>query len=232
MAFDIYAGPLTRFYLDEWENVAQAMAKAQGYKYTKISPGKHQKPSPEAVEQAVASFQQWLKQEMAQHVPGGITWQDSRTGEYFTDRPTWQGYTGLLLLAAYAQQPGMVLPEKTPETWDSDPAFAASVAVQEKCRFPHIMCVDMWLPADFTFWFMALSLTGQKTRYGSTHALYRQLQELNAATLKGTEDDLKNWAQGDCDLNDLKSAARFGLSLFTFIARNAVEHHTPILCSF
>jgi hypothetical protein len=30
MAFDIYAGPFTRFYRRDWENVAQRFARLQG----------------------------------------------------------------------------------------------------------------------------------------------------------------------------------------------------------
>ena len=46
MGLDIYAGTLTRYYTQNWKNVAQQWAEANGYTFTRVAPN----GEPEAVD--------------------------------------------------------------------------------------------------------------------------------------------------------------------------------------
>ena len=55
MALDIYAGSMTRYYCNDWENIVEQQAKRDGFKYTQMSPhgvvDKRNRPKDEEVQQ-------------------------------------------------------------------------------------------------------------------------------------------------------------------------------------
>jgi hypothetical protein len=256
MAFDVYVGTMTRFYRREWENVAQRMAREQGVKYTMIHAGGDPEPPPAAdeIREAVAGWRIALSEGLAPHGCGPVTWDEGDSQPYFTDRPSWEGYSAMLIWAAHAEHPDLPIPAEVPESWVSDTAFQRSHERDFESRFRTILEPQLWLPAEFTFVFDAPTVASEEnSRIGSTFTLKQQLDEL--------------WSQAEDKLRALKAAqqpgspaaskpsffrrllgrksespepqrprlaetAEFGLQIFRNLAAKACEHRLPILLHF
>ena len=119
MALDVYVGTLTRYYTREWENVAQRQAREQGLKYTLISPDgpwdKLEKPDPTEVSTVIERWREALNQGLGENISQPLSWDESANAPYFTDRPSYQGYSGLQLWAAYAAKSDAAAPTSLPK---------------------------------------------------------------------------------------------------------------------
>lgn len=229
MAFDVYTGTMTRFYRREWENVAQKAARELGITYSMIFAGGDPEPPAHAsdIQEAVDIWCESLTQGLRPHGVGPVKWSESEAEPYFTDRPSWDGYSGLVLWSAYAQHPELSPPTELPESWVDDIAFRRSTAAEFKSQFQQIQQPQLWLPVDFPFVFDAATLTSDRECIGSTFALKEQLELLHAQTSDHLDQMIERYPQ-----NDLFQAAQFGLSVFRFLAEKACEHRLPILLSF
>ncbi|MGO9314795.1 MAG: hypothetical protein ACLQDI_18955, partial [Syntrophobacteraceae bacterium] len=148
---------------------------------------------------------------------------------YFTDKPDWIGYAGLLLLAAHKEHPQFHTPERASQHWDRDPAWQASTAEGFKSRFAQILIPEMWLPVNFTFTFKASDVTGNEAWFGSSVTLLGQLTVLNQETFKASESDLAQWRFDGAGREDpFEKSARLGLAMFMHHARLSVEHKLPM----
>jgi hypothetical protein len=234
MAFDVYAGSLTRYYTDRWENVVQKRAREQGYSNQKIGPdGPRTPPSPEEVQSAIADWRQAVAQALGEKLSEPLQWEESVSTPYFTDRPGWEGYSALLLWAAYASAPEAP-PERIPETgWADDPVFQRAIERDSGTRYRQILQPELWLPADYDFCFNYPSVVQQPTWIGSTGGLRRDLDELNERTFRASEAELARCLTGEFDAaTELEHDALFTLALFVSLAREADHHRLPMILSY
>jgi hypothetical protein len=231
MAFDVYVGSFTRFYRREWENVVQKMAREQGSEYKMIYAGGPPPPPQPAAEirEAVRTWCADMQRVLGSNVPHSIEWDESENSPYFTDRPGWEGFRGLLLLAAYEDHPDLSPPEELPEEWASNEAFIRSTAKGFRPKYPQILMGELWLPLEVRFYFEGATLTSEKQRIGSVYELRRQLEELKAATVPKLAA-----ARGPTDVEKetLLEAGRAGMEVFLRMATLACEHRLPLLLSF
>jgi hypothetical protein len=224
MAFDVYAGTMTRFYRREWENTAQRMAREQGHTYRQVYAGGPPGPPPAAdeVRAAVRAWLQAMNTALAPHGCSPVEWVEADNQPYFTDRPGWPGYSALLVWAAHAEHSELPLPTSVPESWADDPAFQKSTEPNFKTNYRAILEPQLWLPAEFPFTFDFPTLTSeQPSAIGSTFALRFQLDQLKAKTST-------NLAAG----NDLAQTATFAIDTFRTLADQACTHRLPLLLSF
>jgi len=124
MAFDVYVGTMTRYYRRDWENVAQRLARERGLGYKTIHVGGNPGPPPpsEKIRQLVEAWWEILSRIVQEQGFGPIRWEEDDTQPYFTERPTWDGYTALLIWAAHAEHPDLPLPTHLPQSWVDDAA--------------------------------------------------------------------------------------------------------------
>ena len=231
MAFDVYVGSFTRFYRREWENVAQKMAREQGMKYKMIYAG-GQPPTPQPaheIQEAVRAWRVAMQHGLGTNMPHTIEWDESEHSPYFTDRPGWPGYTGLLLLAAYEDHPDLTPPAQLPEQWISDEAFQRSTAKGFRSKYPQILNPQLWLPLEVDFYFECGTLTEEKQKIGTTHGLKRQLEELHASTEARLADVIST---ASTEKDTIDHAGKIGLEIFRDMATLACEHRLPLLLSF
>jgi len=141
MAFDVYVGTLTRFYRREWENVVQRMSREQGMQYKMIYAGGEPEPPAPAddIRQAVIGWRSALSEGLKPHGFGPVTWDEGDSVPYFTDRPGWEGYGGLLVWAAHDEHPEMPVPMHLPESWVDDPAYQRSADPKSPSRYQSIL---------------------------------------------------------------------------------------------
>jgi hypothetical protein len=256
MAFDVYVGTMTRFYRRDWENVAQRTAREQGIKYTIIHAGGEPEVPPPAddIRQAVAGWRDALSDGLDAHGCGPVTWDEGDDQPYFTDRPTWDGYSAMLIWAAHAEHPDLPVPVEVPESWLANPAFQRSHERDFESRYRKILERQLWLPTDFPFVFDAPTVASdENTRIGSVFTLKRQLDDLWTQTADKIRElitarrlELPAAAKPslfgrllrhksrlpDPERPRLAEMAEFGLQIFRNLAANACEHRLPILLHF
>ena len=253
MAFDVYVGTMTRFYRQEWENKAQRMAREQGIRYQMIHAGGEPEPPPpaEEIREALAHWCLGMSNSLRSHRCGPIKWDEGDDRPYFTDRPTWDGYKGLLLWAAHAEYPRLPLPPNIPDPWQQDAAFQRSTRPGGYTRFKTILSPQIWLPVDFPFVFEGPTLAASNpTCMGSVFTLKRELDQLHRKTSRRL-NELKNMPEGvlepqgllarlfrkasipaDPSRPKLAEAADVGLRVFRDLAAKACEHRLPLLLCY
>lgn len=116
MGLDIYVGPLTRYYLGDWETVVQRHGRESGIPVTiirKDSENNQSQPklSAEEVLDIVVRWRAGLTAGLGSNMTDPLNWAESADGEYFTDKPAWDGYGSLALLAAYEEHPQLARPK-------------------------------------------------------------------------------------------------------------------------
>lgn len=234
MAFDIYAGTFTRFFTRDWENVVQRQARLDGTEYRMIyAGGETPPPSPEEVREVVAAWKAGINGSLAQDGHAAIEWSEDDGQPYFTDRPAWEGYAGLLLWAAYAEKPEAKPPHFVPESWAADRVWQ-EVMERDAIHFRSILQATLWLPGDFRFCFGFPSLTGdddEEVMIASTGGLLAQLRELGQKPLQWQSQGLFSKLRRN-DGVPLEEAAQWGRERFVAVVEKAVEAKLPFMLSF
>lgn len=238
MAFDLYAGTFTRYYRREWENSAQRMARETGTRYHTVHVGgKPEAPPPaEEIRDAVGHWRRAMNEGLGANLDEPIAWGEGDNQPYLSRRPAWDGYSALLLWAAYSTCPEMSRPRHLPSSWADDPAYQKATAKQSHVPFPNILIASMWLPGKFEFVFSFPTLASEDPRpIGSTFALRAELDALMANT--AAELDSAPTIGDVTDPPDeravtLVEMARFGLAIFREMAEWACEHRLPLLTDF
>lgn len=232
MGLDIYVGPLTRYYLGDWENVVQRYGREQGIPVRVIKPeGTPELPklSAEQVLQAVTNWRADLSTGLGSNLSEPLDWPESGAGEYFTDRPAWDGYGSLALLAAYDEHRDLARPKVAIAKFGDDPAWKRSTAADFKSRYSSILLPELWLPCKFEFVFKAQDLSGNEIWMGSSLSLLRQLRELNNSTANATPAQLEQSRRENFNPGDsFDKASRFGLAMFLQLAEKSVNLSVPM----
>lgn len=232
MAFDIYAGPVSRFYADEWENVVQAKSRKDGISYSKIRASKEPFPSMSQVRESVLKWQEAASHYLKDHIREPLSWDESDAAPYFTDRPGWQGYSALLLTTAYVEAE-KTPPSAHPDEWFTDAVYLEMLKQEGKSRYAPLLEGGFWIPCDFDFGFMGPNILGDQIFIASSSLLLHTLDKLNELHFKATEADLKKYLIEEIDASDqLERDAKFTLAVFHDIAKKSIAHRVPILLSF
>jgi hypothetical protein len=247
MALDVYVGSLTRYYTGDWETLGQSIAREQGLNYVVIRPetrswrerlagfanrlmGRSGAPTAEQTQAAVVAWRAQLARELGETPGAPLDWDESADAPWFTDRPAWDGYGSLLLLAAHDEHPELGPPTQAPEKWPEDVAWQAATADGGKgSRYRHILTPELWLPCAFEYLFEAATLGGPPAVIGSSVALREQLYALNGKTFQGSAEDLAAWRRDAPEQGGpFDASARYGLALFTEMAEKSVTHRLPM----
>jgi hypothetical protein len=255
MALDVYVGTLTRFYRGEWENPGQRLAREQGTQYHLIHAGGEPEPHPsvEEIRKAISTWCEALSNALQSHNCGQITLDEAEDRPYFTERPGWHGYSGMLVWAAHAEHPDLPMPKELPKSRMDDAAFARSSNREFPSKYGTILQPTLWLPAEFPFFFEGETLHSDKSCIGSVFTLRRQIEELLDLTgpqlfeqaqrqqrahaaapkrswlgrlLSRSAEENKPLPPG------VAESAEYGLEIFRDLAVKACEHRLPMILSY
>ena len=250
MAFDVYVGTMSRFYSRNWENAVQRTAREQGIPYHQIRTNNEELPNADQVRTFVRQWCDELTEHLQPHGVGPVSWDEQDSLPYFTGRPGWDGYGGLLLWAAYAGQKELPIPERLPENWSDDQVYLSALDPETQTPFPDIVVPELWLPVEFPFIFQVPRLTGDQVRVGSVFTLKKDLDELHRQLKSNDETprpaapggatDKKNKASPEqsreVDSMDeqpsLVELAEIGLSIFRDLAAHACELRLPLMLDY
>jgi hypothetical protein len=233
VGLDIYVGSFTRYYAGDWELVAARAARELGAKFQVVR--QHNPPDairdPEEIRRIVLEWRSGLAASLSSHLPEPLDWDESPTAPYFTDKPTWDGYIGLALWAAYEENPKLQIPVELPKDFDKDPAIQRSMTTGSKTAYPALLSnAQFWLPARFPFVFDASDASGKKVTMASSVSLAQELNELNRNTWKMNDEEIDRCAREGCPAGSpLEVAAKFGFALFQRDALVSVTHRLPML---
>lgn len=244
MGLDVYVGPLTRYTLGDWMTIVQQALGTQGF------PVEVMRAEPEpadvitdpvVVTEAVRSWQAGVLAALS--CPSA--WQDSPEMPYWTDKPDWDGYGGLVLLAAYDERPDLAPPTRqglfrkavdadVPRAWHQSHAYQRAASNPD--RYPTLLSgVEWWLPIECgPTVFEVPRITGQPTRMGRVDQLVAELQLLTARSGLGAQGALDQVRHDGPPAPgaDVAAAGRFGLAVMLELALNAQRSGQPLLLDY
>lgn len=232
MGLDIYVGTLTRYYLRDWLTVVQQAFPDQSQMVFANPP-----PSDPASQDDVrAAIARWSSQ-LAQGLNVESISREDPTAPYFTDKPAWDGFGGLVLWAAYDDQ--NVAPEHrcatvTIDSWSQEPVLQRYATPPKELRYPQLLLgVELWLPISGPSVFRTLDPAGNERMFGNCNKLLAELNLLNQRTWKADTATRDRWRHEGLEHgSSLEMAARFGWSVMHSLATDAVQHQLPIILDY
>jgi hypothetical protein len=232
MALDVYVGSLTRYYAGNWETVVQRRGREQGVnvRVVRTNEPADRLQSQDAIAARVHDWRAGLTQSLGDHLKAPLDWEESPDAPYFTDRPAWDGYAALVLLAAYDDHPELTKPVTAPSEWQNDPAWQASAAPGAATRYPQLLQPELWLPCSLGFAFDAADPGGTKVCIGSGPDLADNLRTLNGRTFND-DPPARSAILGagtPAPGGPFDATARFGLAMFLELVEQATAHRLPM----
>lgn len=259
MGLDIYAGTLTRYYTHNWRTIVQQWAEENGYSFSRISPdgddiNDENALSPEEVQDAVEN---WRDQILNALDTGGkepyAPWEEDNEKPYYTDKPDWDAFGAMLLVAACHTYNEPVPPD-VEKDWDfgEHPLIARLAGDHERVwsLFRGTVC---WLPISDSFIFQAPLPNGNEVTIGTIGGLRKELDKLNQLAWQADETTIIGWSEtegyhvdGTVDQNgqfskedipehtkyDTQALAKFAFSMFWQAMLFAENHQVPIMLDF
>jgi hypothetical protein len=221
MGLDVYVGPLARYYAEGATDVVERIARQQGVPFA------DDQLAEDVVRVAVLSWRDGLGRWLGERLAEPLDWDESGQAPCFTDKPSWDGYGGTLLLAAHDEHPELAVPATVSADWPDDPAYQASSATGAGSRYDQLLTPELWLPCAFGFVVRTQDVTGEEIQIGSSVALLDQLELLRARY--GLDDHA-----GGPDGTDhrLAPTAAAGLAVLLRLAERSVRHRLPMRLDF
>ena len=154
MGLDIYAGTLTRYYSHNWKTVVQQWAEENGYTFNRITPDgepadNEEELSPAEVQAAVENWRDQILAAISQpDQPPCTPWPEDNEKPYYTDKPDWDAFGAMLLVAA-CHTYGKTVPPTVEKDWDfwEHPLIARLATDEERCG----PC-SVGLPGGYLWW--------------------------------------------------------------------------------
>jgi hypothetical protein len=236
MGLDLYVGPLTRYHTGDWQTIAQQIGAQNGFEVRVIRAHEEEEDretDSTVVQNAVQEWQQWLGNALG----SPVDWAEGPSQPYWTDKPDWDGFGAVLLLAAYDERPDLRpdagAKQDSPREFGDSPAYQA--ASEEPERYVTLLSgVEWWLPlTEDPVVIEASRPNGEPARMGSVDRLAAELQLLAQRTGVFVGHDLAEAQQGPPgDGASVEEVARFGLAVMLELAESAVKHRQPFLLDY
>ena len=217
--------------------MVQKFARGAGIKFETMRLKKEEEDQPalteETVRELVLDWRNKLSGGLAQHLQTPLEWDESSSAPYFTDKPAWDCYGAVLLLAAYNEHDKSPLPSVVPEHWEQDSVVRASLADDFQSAYSHLMGPEVWLPNDFKFTFKSELVTAKEVSIGSSRSLLSQLWNLNDRTLHGTRENFVKWRNDGAEYGGpFEQSAKMGLAVLITLAEESVKNNLPMLLDY
>ncbi|HET7027120.1 MAG TPA: hypothetical protein VFI28_05475 [Candidatus Limnocylindrales bacterium] len=253
MGLDVYVGPLSRYYSGAWESIVQQEERRLGPQVEVVRPNPFSSDDPEVVRRRVIDWQASLSDILMGSV-GRLSWTESATGDYVSDKPDWGPFVALCLLAAHADglldalpdivptgQPAMKLWGRLGRRTQAPEPFGhrmrrlfgrSSTYAPPPRQFTQIVGPEVWLPLDASVVIETNDALGVRRTFGSVGPLLAELRQLNAQTFRATDATLSGWAR-DAPLGGaFEPAAHFGLAVMLSLAGRALDRRQPLVLDY
>jgi hypothetical protein len=222
VGLDVYVGPLARYYAEGPTDVVERIARQQGVPFSGQAV-----EAEDVIRAAVVAWRDGLGRWLGDRLAEPLDWDESGQAPCFTDKPSWDGYGGTLLLAAHDEHPELAAPATVSADWPDDPAYQASSATGARSRYEQLLTPELWLPGRFGFVVRTQDVTGEEVQIGSSVALLDQLRMLR------DRYGLDGQAAGPGGVDRrLAAAASAGLAVLLRLAERSVRHRLPMRLDF
>ena len=259
MGLDIYAGTLTRYYSHNWKTVVQQWAEENGYAFNRITPDGEsadngEELSPAEIQAAVENWRDQILSAISR--PGQepyAPWPEDNERPYYTDKPDWDAFGAMLLVAA-CHTYGEPVPPTVVKNWDfGGHPLIARLAEDPERVWSLLRGATWWLPLPDAFFFQGPLPTDGQAIIATVAGLRKELERLNELAWQADEDAILGWADtegypadGTIDAEgqvskadipehtryDTQSLAKFAFSMFWRAMRFAEEQQVPILLDY
>jgi hypothetical protein len=237
MGLDLYVGPLTRYYVGDWETIVQRIGREKGWEVSMRRPNEPKRSwfarildhfRPRGTAAAAKAVERWRERLRKQLQLASLQWNEDPDAEYETDKPAWDCYGALVLWAAYDELSAASRRE-TADGWEQDPAYLTSLRNHES-RYRHLIGdTQIWLPIQLDAPVLTQDVTGQSVTVGSSAQLFEELKQLNSRTWRATDQQISQWRHDGAEYGcELEISARFGFSVFYELARRSVAARLPM----
>lgn len=258
MGLDLYAGTLTRYYAGNWKTVAQQFAEESGFAFHRVTPEgeniEEEEAAPDEVQRAV---EHWRDQILAAVTAPGkkpyAPWTEDNEKPYFTEKPDWDAFGAMLLVAA-CHVYGEPVPAAVAKGWDfMENSLIKRLSQEEKKVWSLFRETMIWLPLPDSFLFQAPRPTGDTVMIATTGLLRQELERLNELAWQADEDTLRGWMKSEGypvegvigeggtfsrtglpeqTEYDTQSLAKYAFSIFYQALQFSDENQVPILMDF
>lgn len=245
MGLDIYAGSVTRYVAGDWLTIVQQVGQATGLDVRMIRMNEPPDAVRDAhvVHEAVIAWQTRLLKALG----AAEAWEEAFDADYSTDKPDWDGYGAVILLAAYDERPDLApgtgqrtgprrqaIAETAPRQFGEAAAYQA--AWQSPQRYPTLLSGAEWcLPLSTgPAVFQAPMPNGKPITMGRVDSLLTELETLNARTLNLSGADLAAASEaGPPDSRTtVAQTAPFGLAVLLRLASYAATRRTAWIMDY
>ena len=201
MGLDIYAGTLTRYYSHNWKTVVQQWAEENGYTFNRITPDgeladNEEELSPAEVQAAVENWRDQILDAISQpDKPLHTPWPEDNEKPYYTDKPDWDAFGAMLLVAA-CHTYNEPVPLTVEKNWDfmEHPIIARLTADQERV-WSLFQGATWWIPLADSFLFRAPLPTDDTATIGTVGGLRKELEKLNLLAWQADEETILSWIE-------------------------------------
>jgi hypothetical protein len=230
MGLDVYVGTFTRYYQRDWQTIAQQSFPGQ---VQVVRPNDTEQASPSEIQEAVAAWSSGLASSLK--LPSIVS--EDAALPYFTDKPAWDGYGGLVLWAAYIDQgldPARRKEPVTTDNWAQDPVLRRYADPSVKTQYAQLLLgEEIWLPIPAPSVFKSFDPAGNERMFGNCGKLLNELDHLNERTWRADTATRDRWGREGLDHGStLEIAAKFGWSLMHHLATQAVRHKLAIILDY
>ena len=259
MGLDIYAGTLTRYYAHNWKTSVQQWAEENGYTFNRITPDGEpaddgEELSPAEVQAAVENWRDEILSAISQPgQPPYAPWPEDNEKPYYTDKPDWDAFGAMLLVAA-CHTYNEPVPPTVEKNWDfGEHPLISRLASDEERVWSLFRGATWWLPLSDAFFFQGPLPTDDQAMIATLGGLRKELEKLNQLAWQADEDTILGWADtegypvdgaigpdGQYSKADIpehteygtESLAKFAFSMFWRAMRFAEEQQVPVLLDF
>ena len=258
MGLDLYAGTLTRYYAHNWKTAVEQWAEANGYTFNRITPEGDAIPDEEVPPAEIqAGVEGWRDQLLAALAQPGrapyAPWPEDNDRPYYTDKPDWDAFGAMLLVAA-CRSYGEPVPATVPKNWDfAGHPLIARLAEDEEKIWSLFRGTTWWLPLPDGFLFQGPLPNGGQAVIATTAGLRMELEHLNELAWRADEGTILGWSETEgypvdgaapaggvfsmADIPedtryDTQSLAKFAFSMFWQALRFAEQNQVPILLDY
>lgn len=254
MGLDIYAGTLTRYYTHNWKTSAQQWAEEHGMGFSRITPTGEPLEAEEVSPAAVrAGMESWRDQVLAAISPQKPLepWEEDNERPYYTDKPDWDAFGALLLVAA-CHTYGEPVPETVAKGWDymAHPLISRLAGDPERV-WSLFRGAEWWLPLPEGMLFQIPLPTGDRRVVATTALLRWELERLNNMAWQAEEETILRWSRtegypadgelgpggaltmGETHLSyDADSLAKYAFSILYQALDFAEKNRVPVLLDY
>lgn len=147
MGLDIYVGTLTRYMAGDWETVVQQWARETGQDFRVVRTNPEPEDAitdPGVILELVEDWRSVVGEALGQT----LDWNEAPEAPDFTDKPGWDSFGSVQVLAARVELAEAATPEVRVTDWSSDEGWQRASQADDS-KYAHLyLPEELWVPLE------------------------------------------------------------------------------------